>query len=276
MIVLCASAASGRMMRMNEVVKVFEHETYGKIRTTMSDGEPWFVLSDLCKALNLSSPHKVAERLDDDQKGRNQIPTLGGVQTLVTINESGLYEVIIRSDKPEAKKFRRWITTDVLPTIRKHGFYASDDVLEQFLNDPDMAIGAFTKLKEARDKVKELEAANHELVQKCSYLDIITACKDAIPITVIAHDYGMSAVDMNRELKHLGIQYRMKCGTWILYQKYKDEGYTKSVTFVYDKANGKSSIHTYWTQKGRLFIYEKLKEKGILPVCERSEENDRQ
>ena len=264
---------------MNDIIRAFEHDSFGTIRTVTHNGEPWLVGKDVATALSYKKPENaLSMHVDPEDRTTTLIQGSGSNYKckMTIINESGLYSLILSSKKPEAKAFKHWVTSDVLPTLRKHGFYASDDVLEQFLNDPDMAIGAFTKLKEARDKVRELEAENKELVQKCSYLDIITACKDAIPITVIAHDYGMSAVDMNRELKYLGIQYRMKCGTWILYQKYKDEGYTKSVTFVYDKANGRSSIHTYWTQKGRLFIYEKLKEKGILPVCERSEDDDRQ
>lgn len=263
---------------MNEVVRKFRHEMFGELNIFVIDGEPWFLGKEIAEKLNYKNTRKaVLDHVDTEDRGSVTFRDgTDGNPNKVVINESGMYSLILSSKKPEAKAFKHWVTSDVLPTLRKHGFYASDDVLEQFLNDPDMAIGAFTKLKEARDKVSQLEAENRELVQKCSYLDIITACKDAIPITVIAHDYGMSAVDMNRELKYLGIQYQMKCGTWILYQKYKDEGYTKSVTFVYDKANGRSSIHTYWTQKGRLFIYEKLKEKCILPVCERSEDDDRQ
>ena len=262
---------------MNDI-RIFENTEFGELEVLWENKKAFFPAVRCAEILGYTNPRKAIRDhcREDGGTFRSVIDSMGRTQQKKFISEGNLYRLIVRSKLESAQRFETWVFDEVLPTIREHGFYASDDVLEQFLNDPDMAIGAFTKLKEARDKVRELESENRELVQKCSYLDIITACKDAIPITVIAHDYGMSAVDMNRELKHLGIQYQMKCGTWILYQKYKDEGYTKSVTFVYDKANGKSSIHTYWTQKGRLFIYEKLKEKGILPVCERSEENDRQ
>ncbi|MCI6685787.1 MAG: Bro-N domain-containing protein, partial [Ruminococcus sp.] len=109
-------------MNENEV-QVWNYES-SEIRTVQINGEPWFVLSDVCKVLELSSPHKVAERLDGDEKGRNQIPTLGGVQEMAVVNESGLYTVILRSDKPQAKPFRKWVTSVVLPSIRKTGSYS--------------------------------------------------------------------------------------------------------------------------------------------------------
>lgn len=109
-------------MNENEI-QVWNYES-SEIRTVQINGEPWFVLSDVCKVLELSSPHKVAERLDGDEKGRNQIPTLGGVQEMAVVNESGLYTVILRSDKPQAKPFRKWVTSEVLPSIRKHGSYS--------------------------------------------------------------------------------------------------------------------------------------------------------
>lgn len=108
---------------MNEL-QIFK---YGEVpvRTTAKDGEPWWVLADVCRVLDLGSPHKVAERLDPDEKGRNLIPTPGGNQNMTIINESGLYKVILRSDKPEAKKFTRWVTHEVLPAIRKTGIYSA-------------------------------------------------------------------------------------------------------------------------------------------------------
>ena len=91
------------------------------------DGEPWFVLRDVCQILGMSNSRMVADRLEDDEKGVSQIDTLGGKQTMVVINESGLYNVILRSDKPEAKPFRKWVTSEVLPSIRKHGAYMTTE-----------------------------------------------------------------------------------------------------------------------------------------------------
>ena len=202
-------------------------------------------------------------------KGVEKIDTPGGKQKFTIVNESGIYSLIFGSRKIDAKEFKHWVTSEILPSVRKYGFYATDDVLEQFLNDPDMAIGVFSKLKEEREKVRRLECENKELSEKCSYLDLITRSPDAVPITVIAKDYDMSACEMNQTLHHLGVQYRMKCGTWVLYQEHVGNGYTRSKTFVCDEKSFSSSVHTYWTQKGRKFIYEILRKNGILPLCER-------
>lgn len=106
---------------MNELM-TFNYQS-NNVRTVQKDGEPWFVLRDVCTVLELGTPAKVAERLDEDEKGVNQIHTPGGMQEMTIINESGLYNVILRSDKPEAKPFRKWVTSEVLPTIRKTGSY---------------------------------------------------------------------------------------------------------------------------------------------------------
>lgn len=106
-------------------LQIFNNPEFGEIRTIQKDGEPWFVLKDVCSVLDLGSPHKVADRLEDDEKGRNQIPTPGGPQDVLTINEYGLYKVVFRSDKPKAKPFTNWVTHEVLPSIRKTGGYQS-------------------------------------------------------------------------------------------------------------------------------------------------------
>ena len=266
--------AMRRMKMMNNTLKIFEHEKLGKVRTVLINGEPWFVARDVATCLNYSNTRDaVAKHVDSEDK--NTVAICDGIHgnpNKVVINESGVYSLILSSKKPEAKEFKRWVTSEVLPTIRKYGFYASDDVLERFLNDPDMAVGAFSKLKEERDKVRTLEIENRKLTEHNKYLDMITNSNDLIPISVIAADYGVSGVYMNAVLKMLGIQYRFKNSpTWVLFAKYRDMGYTQSVTY---KVRGHSVIHTYWTQKGRLFLYEKLKASGILPVCERRDEND--
>lgn len=254
---------------MNEI-RVFEHEKFGKVRAVVIDGEPWFVAKDVAVILGYNNPRDaVRNHVYDDDKGVEKIDTPGGKQKFTIVNESGIYSLIFGSRKTDAKEFKHWVTSEILPSVRKYGFYATDDVLEQFLNDPDMAIGVFSKLKEEREKVRRLECENKELSEKCSYLDLITRSPDAVPITVIAKDYDMSACEMNQTLHHLGVQYKMKCGTWVLYQEHVGNGYTRSKTFVCDEKSFSSSVHTYWTQKGRKFIYEMLRKNGILPLCER-------
>ena len=136
---------------MNTNLQTWSYEN-SEIRTIEKDGEPWWVLSDVCKVLELTTPARVAGRLEDDEKGVSLIHTLGGKQNVTVINESGLYSVILRSDKPQAKPFRRWVTSEVLPSIRKHGAYMTDQTLEQALTSPDFLIQLATQLKEEKEQ----------------------------------------------------------------------------------------------------------------------------
>ena len=234
------------------------------------------MLADVCKVLELSSPHKVADRLDGDE--RNQIPvidSLGRYQNTTVVNESGLYTVIIRSDKPQAKPFRKWVTSEVLPSIRKHGAYMTPETIKKVMLTPDFIISLAGELKNEQEKNKkltlELESKDEEistLKPKATYCDLVLSCTNAVPISLIAKDYGMSARKLNSILNDMKIQY--KCGgQWILNQNYAGKGYTKSATHTYNTIYGTAAnIRTNWTQKGRLLIYEKLKEQGILPLME--------
>ena len=146
---------------MNEL-QIFNYNDK-QVRTVEKDGDVWWVLKDVCDILGLNSPHKVAERLEEDEKGRNLIPTPGGDQEMAIINESGLYNVILRSDKPEAKPFRKWVTSEVLPSIRKHGAYMTPETLEAAILNPDTMIRICNALKQEQDKNKLLQAANSAL-----------------------------------------------------------------------------------------------------------------
>ena len=259
---------------MHEVTNWTFGET--EVRTIELDGEPWWVLSDVCKVLELSTPAKIAARLEDDEKGMNQIHTPGGTQNVTIINESGLYSVILRSDKPQAKPFRKWVTGEVLPTIRKHGAYLTPDVLSQTIQNPDFLIGLVTELKAEQERRRSAELTVSvqsqqiaELQPKASYYDVVLNCKDLMSIGKIAKDFGKSAVWLNKWLHEKGIQYKQG-DIWLLYQKYAEKGYTSTKTQSYNGSDGEvhSKVHTYWTQKGRLFLYSLLKENGFLPVIE--------
>lgn len=259
------------MANENVEVWVFEGST---VRTVQMNGEPWWVLKDVCGVLDISNSRNISARLDDDEKGVYLMDTPGGAQNMTIISESGLYATIMRSDKPQAKPFRKWVTSEVLPAIRKHGMYAIDDVLD----NPDMLINALLELKEERAKTKTLEQTVAvqtqqiaELQPKASYYDKVLECNDLVPISIIAKDYGWSANHMNQVLREKGVQYKQGGKIWLLYQKYAEMGLTSTKTYYYDDANGHGHVvpHTHWTQKGRLFIYDLLKEDGILPIMER-------
>lgn len=254
-------------------LEIFENSEFGEIRTVEVNNEPWFVGRDVAAVLGYSNPRDaLSKHVDNDDKGVAKCDTLGGSQDLTIINESGLYSLILSSKLPNAKAFKRWVTSEVLPAIRKHGLYAIDDILE----NPDIAIQALTKLKEERAARKALELDNQvksqqiaELQPKATYYDLILQCKDLLSVTEIAKDYGMSAKGLNVMLHNLGVQFNQS-GVWFLYAKYQHEGYTQTKTQNYNRPDGTqgSKVHTYWTQKGRLFIYNLLKSEGILPTIE--------
>ena len=266
---------------MNNKIKVFENAEFGSVRTMTINGEPWFVAADVCRALELNKT--ATRRLDEDEKGLRSTQTLGGNQEVLVVNEPGLYTLVLGSRKPEAKAFKRWITHEVIPDIRQYGMYATNDFLDKALGNPDNWIRMLTeysevkkenetlKLKTAEQK-EVIESQNNQITlmkPKASYYDLVLQTKNAVNITTIAKDYGLSAVTLNKKLHDYGVQYKQG-GTWLLYQQYADMGYTKTRTGVYTNKAGEeyASVHTQWTQKGRMFIYEILKEHGILPKME--------
>lgn len=134
-------------------IKTWNYEN-SEIRTIEKNGEPWWVLADVCKALEISNPSKVAQRIDEDERSNFK---LGRQGEAVVINESGLYAVILRSDKPQAKPFRKWVTSEVLPTIRKHGAYMTEQTIEKALTNPDFLIQLATQLKSEQEQRRKLE-----------------------------------------------------------------------------------------------------------------------
>ena len=237
---------------------------------------PLFCLGDVCKMLGLKSWH-VKERLGDNIVSTEVISDSLGRQRVVNfITEDGLYDVILDSRKPEAKRFRKWVTSEVLPTIRKHGAYMTKDTLERAITEPDFLIQLATTLKE--EKAKRLEAEQQceaqkqiigEMEKKVSYLDLILSSTSTVTITQIAQDYGMSGQRMNKLLHGLRIQYKVG-EQWILYAEYKDKCYVSSETihFMTNEGVPCTTLNTKWTQKGRLFLYDILKKEGILPKME--------
>jgi len=260
-------------------VKTFENAELGTVRTVMVGGEPYFVGKDVADILGYSNSRKALnDHVDEEDKNTVTIRDGIGNPNQTVINESGLYSLILSSKLPKAKKFKRWVTSEVLPAIRRYGLYATDDLIA----DPDLAIAAFTALKEEREKNKALEQAVAvglqqiaEMTPKATYYDVVLKCKDAVNIRVIAKDYGWSAQRMNEYLHDKGIQFKQS-GTWLLYQKHAACGYTKTNTHVYTDSNGRehTKVHTKWTQKGRLFIYETLKADGVFPQIEKGEEHE--
>lgn len=251
-------------------IQVFSNDQFGQVRTVFKDGEPWFVVADVCRALEIQNHKDAIKRLDSDEKsGVDLADPHGRVQTTNCVNKPGLYTLVLGSRKPEAKAFKLWITHEVIPTIRKTGGYVNNE--DMFVESYFPHVDEFTKtflraqLTEVRMAQKEIE----QLKPKAEYYDIVLRNPNVVPISVIAKDYGMSAQSMNALLHDMGIQYRCANKYWLPYQKHASKGYTHSSTYL-DK-QGNTHMQTNWTQEGRLFIYEQLKREGILPLVERKQ-----
>ncbi|WP_279002096.1 phage antirepressor [Acidaminococcus fermentans] len=205
------------------------------------------------------------------------IPTCGdGVKAGDYIPENMVYRLGFKANNEVAQRFQAVLADEVLPSIRKHGAYMTEETLEKALLNPDGLIKILTALKNEQAKTKALRAETTkqkqligELKPKADYTDKILASKGTVPITVIAKDYGMSGRAMNKVLADLKIIYQM-AGQWLLYSRYQAKGYTHSESFAFNHADGRLDVKmtTKWTQKGRLFLYQKLKKHGILPMIE--------
>jgi prophage antirepressor-like protein len=233
-----------------------------QVRTVIKDGDPWFVLKDACDILGLRSPD-VRQRLGDDVVSSHAVKdSLGRDNAATIINEDGLYDVILESRKPEAKAFRKWVTSEVLPSIRKTGSYS--------INIPKSLPEALRAYATEVEKNEILMLENQELKIKTRYVDSILKSKGTVTITQIAKDYGMAGPQLNKILHEEKVQYKQN-KQWLLYQKYQDNGYTKSETIDIVRSNGDPDVtmNTRWTQKGRLFIHEILAKRGIIAHMDR-------
>ncbi len=253
--------------------RIFSNPEFGNVRTIVEDDKVLFCGADVANALGYTNSRKaladhtktgVTIRYTDD-KGINR--------TRLYISEGDVYRLIVSSKLPGAEKFERWVFDEVLPSIRKHGLYA----VEEVLNDPDMLIGALTALKEERAKSKALAAQNAALLPKAQHYDKIYDNKTLINVTSIAKEYGMAAKDFNDLLHELGIQWwnggKTESACYELYAKYQNEGYAfKKTTVIGD--TGIISNTLKWTQKGRKFLYDFLKERGIYTLLDRGIQPD--
>ncbi|MDE7281959.1 MAG: phage antirepressor KilAC domain-containing protein, partial [Ruminiclostridium sp.] len=258
------------MENKNEIV-LFKHEEFGEVRTLMIDGEPWFVGKDVADILKYkNTKDAISVHIDEEdkriiQRSENttfEIPPRG----LTIINESGLYSLILSSKLPKAKEFKHWVTAEVLPSLRKHGAYFTPEALYKSLCDPKNLIEILQALADEQKRNTDLSLENAYLSVKAKYYDEILNSTNNVPVTQIAKDYGMSAIGFNKMLHEYGIQYPIR-NSWVLYAEYANLGYTQSKTYKY--AENKAAMHTCWTQKGRLFLYDFLRERGVLPMCEK-------
>lgn len=254
---------------MNEL-KIFENPEFGAVRVVEVNGEPWMVGKDVAAALGYSNPRDaLAKHVDEEDKNTVAIRDgTSGNPNVTVINESGLYSLVLSSKLPGAKKFRRWVTSEVLPSIRKTGGYALP-------KDYPSALRALADAEEKRLALAAENEAQRQIIADFQpikqYLDKILSSTGVMATTQIAADYDLSAKALNKILHDEGIQ-RNVSGQWILYQKYMGKGYTKSETIpiVHSDGTPGTKLFTKWTQKGRLLIHEILAARGIYAVMDRN------
>lgn len=268
---------------VNEVVKqeqgnnVLDFQFEGHdVRAIAIDGEPWFVGKDVAEALGYSNTRKaIRDHLDDDEKMEERIVTPSrGKQKMTLINESGLYSLILSSKLDSAKKFKKWVTNEVLPSIRKNGgyIYGQENMSEDELLSRALIL--------ANSKILSLESKNEQLEeekQDVTFLsELFVGSKDRWLTTEIANYYGMSAVKFNKLLFMIGLQDKVD-GVWEVNEEYKKDGLKFMVTTSKNMYENKKIVNVAkfnaWTKDGVKLIYNELKEHGVLPVIEQTEDS---
>ena len=242
--------------------QIFKSKEFGQIRTCMVDGECYFVGKDVADALGYgNSRDALKKHVDEEDKQASRFATGGQKYQMTIINESGLYSLILSSKLESAKRFKRWVTSEVLPAIRKNGRYELEKQNTQLSNQ--------NRVLESRNSLlEEITAQQKPLTD---YARIILSSTQTVTVTQIAQDYGYGPVRFNELLFKLHIQHKVG-GQWILYIPYLNKGYVQSFSSYYLKSDGEVQVklHTRWTQSGRLFLYEELKKAGILPLIEKN------
>lgn len=259
-------------------IKIFESPIFGQIRTiTSASGEPQFCLKDLCNALGLT-PKGVNQRLAKEVISSYPLATAGGTQMSSFVNEDGLYDVILDSRKPEAKAFRKWVTSEVLPAIRKTGGYmvAKEDESAEELMARALQVANDT-LKRKEERLRNLEAHSEhqaevielqskelkEQAPKVAYHDEVLTSTSTYTTTQIAKEFGLGAPTLNKILNEMRVQYKQN-DQWLLYHQYQNKGFTKTTTHTFTGASG--AVHTsqltVWTEAGRKFIHEQMSKLG--------------
>lgn len=244
---------------MNEL-QIFNNEKYGEVRTAIINNEPYFMLADVCRVLEIKNSWDAKNRLNKHGVDTTKvIDNLGRTQQATFINESNLYKLAFTSRKKEAEEFTEWVTSEVLPSIRKHGGYLTPAKIEEVLSNPDTIIKLATELKKLRteNQMQAQQIAEFKPIKE--YVDLILQSDGTVTTTQIAADYGLSAKKLNKILNEEKIQHKIN-DQWILYSNMMNKGYTKSETMDITRSDGRVEVKMYtrWTQKGRLKIHEIL------------------
>lgn len=251
---------------MNELTKVFDYNQK-QVRTVVKDGEPWFVAKDVCEVLELVRQQDSTRYLDEDEKRECLLNTPGGNQEMVIVSESGLYSLILKSRKPEAKQFKRWITHEVIPSIRKNGAYMTPITLESAISNPDFAIGLLTNLKEEQEKRRSLESKMKEDEPFTIFGKSIATSNDSINLGTFAKLINNAGIKLGRNkfiewLRNNGYLMRTP-GEWNdPRQQYVNQGiFSVREALITTSAGSEIRRTTLVTGKGQEYLMAKIKEE---------------
>ena len=243
---------------MENKLMIFENEAFGKVRTLTIGGEAWFVAADVCKALELGNPSMTVERLDDDEKGISTIDTLGGKQRMAIINEPGLYSLVLSSRKPEAKAFKRWITHEVIPSIRKHGAYMTDSLLDALEAHPEAVPEYLNRLRSENARNRELTRRLRLALPKAEYYDAFVDPADCTNIRTTAKELGVPEKQFTRYLEEKKYLFRDKN--------------RKLFPRAVKKSAGLFLVRDFYTERGKLGHYTLITPAGKRHFLERTDE----
>ena len=258
---------------MNEM-QIFKNEKFGKLHIVERNSEPWFFTKDICDILNLGNPRSSVALLDADEKGVHIMDTPGGRQEVSIVSEPGMYSLVLKSRRPEAKEFKRWITHEVIPSIRKHGAYATPATIDNIINDPDFGIRLLQELKAERDKSAELTAKIEADKPKVEFAEALETSTNSITVKQLSVLLAQRGCDTGEkrlfnELREDG--FLLSCGGYHNEpaQRYLDMGLFEVKTSVFTKANGDncSGRQPRITPKGLQYLMDYyMRKHGKMPL----------
>ena len=243
---------------MNNNLMIFENPEFGAVRSILIDGDPWFVAADVCKALEIEKTNRALSRLDDDEKGAHSVSTPGGRQRMSIISESGLYSLILGSRKPEARAFKRWITHEVIPSIRKHGAYMTDSLLDALEAHPETVPEYLNRLRSENAQNRELTRRLRLALPKAEYYDAFVDPADCTNIRTTAKELGVPEKQFTRYLEEKKYLFRDKN--------------RKLFPRAVKKSAGLFLVRDFYTERGKLGHYTLITPAGKRHFLERTDE----
>ena len=245
---------------MKNKLMIFENEAFGKVRTLNLNGEPWFVAVDVCSVLDLSNPTIAVSRLDEDERAKFNLGRQGDA---TIVNEPGLYTLVLGSRKPEAKAFKRWITHEVIPAIRKHGVYITDEKLKLFAEHPELLDALMKSLYAAHAENLRHRAERQTLLPKADYYDAFMDADGCTNLRTTAKELNVPERWFARFLQQTGFLYRSPAGNLMPYAIPRNRGLFRVRDYI---RNGHSGAYTLITPMGKSVFRELLRCGEALPT----------